>query len=82
MLKTFALIGLGAAMSLTPLPAFAQTTPAPAAAVMHHPTAHKPTGSHGSEMRKRHTAARERTMAGAEHMRKMRTHNMQNMHNP
>ncbi len=81
MLRTFALIGLGAAIALSPLTALAQIAPpaTSAAPAQHQATAHKPTGSQGSEMRKRHTAARERTMAGAEHMRKMRMHNT---HNP
>ena len=74
MLKTFALIGLGAAISLAPLSGLAQTTPAPApsassAAPAHHVRHY--TGSYRSEMRKRHTASHERARASAEHMRKM-----------
>ncbi|HKN30093.1 MAG TPA: hypothetical protein VJY34_20335 [Roseiarcus sp.] len=72
MLRTFALIGLGAAIALSPPATLAQTAPAaPAAPVQHHATAHKPTGSYRSEMRRRHNASKERARAGAEHMRTM-----------
>ncbi len=69
MLKIIAAIGLGAAVTLSPLAAFAQTW---AASAQHHYTAHKPTGSHRSEMRRRHNSSKDRARAGAEHVRQMR----------
>jgi len=71
-LKTFAAIGLGAAIALAPLTVLAQNAPTPAPATHHHRAAHKPTGSHRSEMRKRHNSSKERARAGAEHVRTMR----------
>lgn len=71
MFKTFAAIGLGAAVALTPLAALAQNTPPPATS--HYQAAHKPTGSYRSEMRKRHSSSKDRARAGAEHMRMMRS---------
>jgi hypothetical protein len=62
MLKTIALIGLGAAIAFTPLPTIAQTAPAATA----------PTGSHSSQMRHRANMSKERARASAEHMRHMR----------
>ena len=73
MLKTFALLGLGAALALAPLAAFAQAPAASGASAMHHAKAHKPTGSHRSEMRKRYNSSKERARASAEHMRTMRS---------
>jgi hypothetical protein len=70
MLKILASIGLGLAIALAPLAAPAQT--APPAPAKHHYSAHKPTGSHRSEMRARHNSSKERARAGAEHMRMMR----------
>jgi hypothetical protein len=74
MLKTMALIGVGAAIAFTPLPIIAQTdqSAAPAAAA---PAATAPTGSHRSQMRHRANMSRERARASAHHMRHMR-------HNP
>ena len=74
MLKTIALIGLGAAIAF-PLPAIAQTyqSAAPAASA---PAATAPTGSHRSQMRHRANLSKERARASAEHMRNMR--HMQN----
>jgi hypothetical protein len=71
MLKTIGFLGLGAALMLTsPPPVAAQTTPSGSAATHH--TAHKPTGSYGSQMRHRHNTSKERARASAEHMRTMR----------
>jgi hypothetical protein len=67
MLKTLALVGLGASLVLTPLAALAQTAP-----TTHHATAHKPTGSYRSHMRHTRNTSKERARAGAEHMRTMR----------
>ena len=69
MLKFIAAAGLGALIVAAPLVAAAETTAAP---VAHHHQAHRSTGSHRSEMRKRHTTAHERARASAEHMRQMR----------
>jgi hypothetical protein len=70
MLKTIALMGLGAAISFTSLPAIAQTdqstTPAASA-----PAAAAPTGSHRSQMRHRTNMSKERARASAHHMRHM-----------
>ena len=70
MLKTIALIGLGAAMAFMPLPAIAQTyqsaTPAASA-----PSATTPTGSHRSQMRHRANMSKERARASAHHMRQV-----------
>jgi hypothetical protein len=67
MLKTIALMGLGAAVAFTSLPAMAQTDQsAPAAS---SPAAKAPTGSHRSQMRHRANMSRERARASAHHMR-------------
>jgi len=70
MLKTIALMGLGAAISFTSLPAIAQTnqstTPAASA-----PAAAAPTGSHRSQLRHRANLSKERARASAHHMRQM-----------
>ncbi len=71
MLKTVAFIVVGAAVSLTPFAVLAQNA-APPPPKYHHYSAHKPTGSHRSEMRKRHNLSKERARAGAEHVRTMR----------
>jgi hypothetical protein len=71
MLKTLALLGLGAAVALTPLSVLAQNAP-PAPAKQHHYSAHQPTGSYRSEMRRRHSSSKERARASAEHIRTMR----------
>jgi hypothetical protein len=71
MLKFIASIALGAALASSPLPAFAQTTPAGASAI-HHPHAHRPTGSYRSQMRHRSNLSREHSRASAEHVRQMR----------
>ena len=67
MLKTIALIGVGAAIAFTPLPTIAQTAPVTSATA--------PMGSHSSQMRHRANMSKERARASAEHMRHMR-------HNP
>jgi hypothetical protein len=72
MLRTLVLVGLGASVVLTPLVALAQNAPPPAPVKQHHYTAHKPTGSYRSEMRRRHNSSKERARAGAEHVRTMR----------
>jgi hypothetical protein len=74
MLKTIALIGVGAAIAFTPLPTIAQTdqSAAPAASA---PAATAPTGSHRSQMRHRANMSKERARTSAHHM-----HQMQ--HNP
>ncbi len=70
MLKTIALLGLGAAFVLTsPPPVAAQTAPSSSAAPQQ--SAHKPTGSYRSQMRHRHQSSKERARASAEHMRTM-----------
>jgi len=70
MLKTIALMGLGAAVAFTSLPAIAQTyqsaTPAASA-----PSATTPTGSHRSQMRHRANMSKERARASAHHMRQV-----------
>jgi hypothetical protein len=71
-LKTFAAVGLGAAIALAPLAVLARNAPSPAPATHSHRGAHKPTGSYRSEMRKRHNSSKERARAGAEHVRTMR----------
>ncbi len=68
MLKVIAAASLMALFAVSPLAASAQTSGAPSA---HSHNVHKPTGSHRSEMRKRHNASRERARASAEHKRKM-----------
>lgn len=77
MLKIFALIGLGATVAFAPPPAFAQTNPSRAEGAatspsLHHPSAHRPSGSYRSEMRHRHNTSKERARASAEHVRMMR----------
>ena len=67
MRSAIAAIGLAAVIALSPVAAFAETTQT----ASHH-AAHKPTGSHRSEMRKRHNSSKERARASAEHMRQMR----------
>ena len=62
MLKTIALIGVGAAIAFTPLPTIAQTA---------SPAATAPTGSYGSQMRHRANMSKERARASAHHMRHM-----------
>ena len=69
MLKFIAAAGLGALIAISSLAASAQTTAPPGA---HPHQAHQSTGSHRSEMRKRHNTAHERARASAEHMRQMR----------
>ena len=71
MLKFLASIVLGTALLASPLVSVAQTTPTGASA-MHHTQAHRPTGSHRSQMRHRSNMHKERARAGAEHVRQMR----------
>jgi hypothetical protein len=70
MLKTIALIGVGAAIAFTPLPTIAQTDQSAAPATS-APSATAPTGSHRSQMRHRANMSRERARASAHHMRHM-----------
>jgi hypothetical protein len=80
MFKTFAAIGLGAFVAVSPLAAFAQSE-APAepeqlaqAAPAPSGTAHAAGGgSHRRHLRHRANTHKERARAGAEHMRQMRT---------
>ena len=66
MLKLVVVASFAALVAAAPLAAAAQTSAAPGA----HP--HSPyTGSHRSEMRKRHNASKDRARASAEHMRKL-----------
>ena len=69
MLKTIALMGLGAAVAFTSLPAIAQTDQSAAPAASAPTTA--PTGSHRSQMRHRANLSKERARASAHHMRHM-----------
>lgn len=69
MLKIVIAASFCALVAATPFAAAAQTTTAPQA---HPHSVHKPTGSYRSEMRKRHTTARDRARASAEHMRQLR----------
>jgi len=68
MLKTIALLGLGAALAFTSLPAIAQTNQptAPSASAA-------PTGSHKSQMRHRANFSKERARASAHHVRHLRS---------
>jgi hypothetical protein len=68
MLKTIALMGLGAAVAFTSLPAIAQTyqSAAPPASA---PASTAPSGSHRSQMRHRANMSKERARASAHHMR-------------
>jgi hypothetical protein len=61
MLRTIALLGLGAAVAITSLPAIAQTT---------HSAA--PTGLHNSQMRHRDNMSKERAKVSAHHFRHLR----------
>ena len=71
MIKILASVVLGAALASSPLVSVAQTTPAGASAA-HHAQAHRPTGSHRSQMRHRSNMHKERARDGAEHVRQMR----------
>lgn len=70
MLKVIASIVVVAAL-VPPLPVLAQTM-APGASTVHHPQAHRRTGSYNSQMRHRSNMSRERARAGAEHVRNIR----------
>ena len=70
-MRTLAFISFGAAIALTPPAALAQSVSSPPSAT-HYSSAHKPTSSFRSEMRKRHTSSKDRARAGAEHVRTMR----------
>ncbi len=70
MFKRIAVAGIGALVALSSLPASAQTTAPPGAQAQQ---THRPTGSHRSEMRRRHNMSRERARASAEHTRQMRS---------
>jgi hypothetical protein len=67
MLKTIALLGLGAAVAFTSLPAFAQTDQ-PAAP----PASTGPTGSDKSQIRHQANMSKERARASAHHLRHLR----------
>ena len=71
MLKFLVSIVLGAALAFSSQASVAQMTPAGASAT-HHAHAHRPTGSHRSQMRHRSNMHKEQARAGAEHMRMMR----------
>ena len=68
MLKTIALLGLGAAVAFTSLPAIAQTNQ-PTAPSASAPASTAPTGSHKSQMRHRANFSKERARASAHHVR-------------
>ena len=68
MLKTIALMGLGAALSFASLPAIAQTNQSTAPSAT---AATAPMGSHKSQMRHRANMSKERARASAHHMRHM-----------
>lgn len=72
MLRTLALVVLGASVVLTPLAALAQNAPPPASAE-HRYSAHKPTGSYRSHMRNTRDTSKQRARASAEHVRMMRS---------
>jgi len=71
MLKTIALLGLGAAVAFTSLPASAQTDQS-AALQASAPASTGPTGSHKSQMRHRANMSKERARASAHHVRHLR----------
>ena len=71
MLKTIALLGLGAAVAFTSLPAFAQTDQSVAPAAGTQASA-GPTGSHKSQIRHRANMSKERARASAHHVRHVR----------
>ena len=71
MLSKIALLGVGAALALAPLSAFAQST-APAAPGASATPAAAPSGTHRSQMQHRNNISREGARASAEHMRHMR----------
>ena len=71
MLKTIALMGVGAVVAFTSLPAIAQTYQ-PAAPAASAPSATTPTGSHRSQMRHRANVSKERARASAHHMRHLK----------
>lgn len=69
MLRLISVASFAAALvAAAPLTAGAQTSSTPGA---HPQSMHRPTGSHRSEMRKRHNTSRDRARASAEHMRKL-----------
>ena len=67
MLKTIAVLGLGAAVAFTSLPAFAQTDQS-AALQASAPVSTGPTGSHKSQMRHRANMSKERAKVSAHHV--------------
>jgi len=71
MLRTIALLGLGAAVAFSSLPAIAQTTQsvAPAASA---PASTAPTGLHKSHMRHRDNMSKERAKVSAHRVRHLR----------
>jgi hypothetical protein len=71
MLKTITLLGLGAAVAFSSLPAFAQTDQ-PAAPQASAPASTAPTGSHKSQIRHRASMSKERARASAHHVRHLR----------
>jgi hypothetical protein len=70
MLKTIALLSLGAAVAFTSLPAFGQTDQSAAQASA--PASTGPTGSHKSQIRHRANMSKERARASAHHVRHVR----------
>ncbi len=71
MLKIIAAASFAALVAAAPPPSFAQSTETQAE------PAHKPTGSYRSQMRARHNMHKQRSRAGAEHMRQMRMQKQQ-----
>jgi hypothetical protein len=71
MLKTIALLGVGAAVAFTSLPAFAQNDQSAATAASASANT-SPSGSHKSQIRPRANMSKERARASAHHVRHLR----------
>ena len=71
MLRTIALLGLGAAVAFTSLPAMAQAAQ-PGAPAASAPASAAPTGVHKSQMRHRANLSKERAKISAHHVRHVR----------
>ena len=69
MLKTIALLGLGAAVAFTSLPAIAQTNQSAAPAASAKASL---TGSHKSQVRRRANMSKEKVRASALHVRHLK----------
>jgi hypothetical protein len=70
MLKTIALLGLGAAVAFTSLPAMAQTNQPAAPAASAKPSL---TGSHKSQVRRQANMSKERAKTSAHHVRHLKS---------